>query len=270
MYGGGPYPTIMVLHPGSWKYMDKGYGSMSTASQYLAAQGNVVFDLQYGAQEEEGVGKENQETMLGIVRNIAGFTTWLANTTSTPWEDAPLGEGGQQITGRYNADLRNIVSLGRSAGAHLASLTSLSYQNSTWESYDVHWAPEVRYTGSITYYSPMNPTLFTDALDPSKYGDTELYRDMNSTDDMYMISPYHHLKTASPPVLQLIGTEDNYGLYNVNVAFKKRAEQLGTKCVLLTFKGSDHSYDAIPTHPPTQISLWAVERFLQLCREEGQ
>jgi len=117
----------------------------------------------------------------------------------------------------------------------------------------------------VAFYSPMDVTTFSGADDPSTYGENELWEDLNSTQDIEMISPQQHLSASSPPVLSIVGTEDNYGLYPANKRFKQRADELGTKCVLLTIKGADHAYDGIPVGIATQMSLWAVERFLQLC-----
>ncbi len=49
----GSRDTIIKIHGGAWMYGDKGVGNTLPNSQYLASQGYVVFDVQYGLRDEE-------------------------------------------------------------------------------------------------------------------------------------------------------------------------------------------------------------------------
>jgi|GEM_PF-1152928 len=91
---GDQYPAVIVIHGGGWRNGDK-YEYFESHSRHLAAQGYVVFDIQY---------------------RLAPTTRWPGQL-----EDVKAAiRWVKKHADDYQLDPESILLLGRSAGAHLA------------------------------------------------------------------------------------------------------------------------------------------------------
>ncbi|NWF68211.1 MAG: alpha/beta hydrolase [Chloroflexi bacterium] len=95
---GDTYPAIVVVHGGSWRWLDKG-GVFAPHNRYLASLGYVVFDIQYRFSTEAIWPAQLQDVQCAVA--------WVRAHAAT-----------------YSIDPAQMALLGRSAGAHLALMAA--------------------------------------------------------------------------------------------------------------------------------------------------
>ncbi|MTI95861.1 MAG: alpha/beta hydrolase [Firmicutes bacterium] len=108
--------TIIRLHGGGWSVGNKGKGNRLQLSKFLAEQGYVVFDIQYGLANVLDIGLTTPPDYLrgdysidDMLEHIGHFTYYLAEHAD-----------------RYGADLESVFISGNSAGGHLATVAGLA------------------------------------------------------------------------------------------------------------------------------------------------
>jgi len=113
----GENSILIRIHGGSWVSGDKGMMNMMQMNKYFAAQGYVVFDIQYGLDRNPLFGldpltpdyKKGNFDIDDMMRHIGVFTKYLV-----------LHEN------EYGANLNSVFVSGGSAGGHLASAVALA------------------------------------------------------------------------------------------------------------------------------------------------
>lgn len=270
--GTGPYPAIIVIHGGGWVGGDK--SQLKSVNQYLANQGYVIFDIQYGLAKvsamnlsipfdtsniEFGNSVYNESIKIpDMVENIGNFTHYLAENKET-----------------YNIDINRTFVIGRSAGAHLAGLVGLGY-NSTFKEF---FNTSIKIRGVVLFYPPANMTKMYQfisndnlvKLTENAHGDFFSYL-LNATPTtnktIYNIySPTYSAGSNSPPVLIFHGTQDKLVPYEVSVELQDRLHSLSRPCVLVTFPFYGHAMDSIFSAQGGQITTYYLERFLAYTLE---
>jgi len=93
----GPLPAVVVVHGGAWFHGDKSTYAFGLHDRWLAAQGYVVFDVQY--------------------RTSGGWPAPLADVKcAVRWV--------KRNAARYGVDADRLALIGRSAGGHLALMAA--------------------------------------------------------------------------------------------------------------------------------------------------
>ncbi len=240
----GKNSTIIRIHGGAWMLGDKGIGNMLQTSKYLASQGYVVFDIQYGlynASLNENIADIFQnmpqdETRIGnfslndMIRHIGIFTEHLENN----WQ-------------KYGANLSSVFISGGSAGGNLCCAATLAMVNAE---YQALFSDELKIKGYIPIY-PANDICRIEGV--------------NSSEDF--IDPKDMITGTSPPCLILQGTND--GLVNPNLAEEFQQvyeEKNNSQCAVVYLKLAAHGFDVYYSGYYNQISLYYMERFLYLYR----
>ncbi|MBD3213072.1 MAG: alpha/beta hydrolase fold domain-containing protein, partial [Candidatus Lokiarchaeota archaeon] len=119
----GNNSVIINIHGGAWTIGDKGPSNMLQVNKYFAAQGYVVFDIQYGLKEGEFLIIPTPDQVGGNftindqLRHIGNFTKYL-NTSF--------------FKNRYNLNLNSVFITGNSAGGHLSLASALLIDNGTY------------------------------------------------------------------------------------------------------------------------------------------
>ncbi|MFX1591290.1 MAG: alpha/beta hydrolase, partial [Promethearchaeota archaeon] len=113
----GGNSTIIRIHGGGWVSGDKGLMNMMQMNKYFAAQGYVVFDIQYGIAENPlytldpltPVYKKGNFNIDDMMRHIGIFTNYLTDHAE-----------------EYGANLDSVFISGGSAGGHLTCAVALA------------------------------------------------------------------------------------------------------------------------------------------------
>jgi len=239
----GKNAILIFIHGGGWAKGDKG-GLRIIWNKYFAAQGYVVYDIQYGLQSRswsEGTRLDaGLETVKGnfsindMVRHVGNFTQYISDPANAYSASAVSG------------DLSAVFTNGGSAGGHLTCATALAIASGEY----IGWfGPNVTIKGYIPLY-PGNCL-------PSLVG---------IPGEARLICPDQLVKANSPPCLVFHGTGD--GLCNPKIAqdFKDAYTNVDNqKCAVLWAPLAGHGGDAYFTGYYGQILLYYMERFMYLC-----
>jgi acetyl esterase/lipase len=235
----GKNASIIRLHGGSWRYYDKGYTNQMQLDKYLAAQGYVVFDIQYGLNNSNTNDPFTPANVMGnfsradMVRHIGNFTHYLAANA-----------------GQFGARTDIVFISGGSAGGNLACAVALAMTNATTSTkpYASFFSSGLTIKGLIPYY-PANGFLRSGGV-VSEFYETER-----------LVGP------DSPPCLIFQGELDGLVAPQISQRMKDAYEQNGTgKCAIILFPFAAHANDlfVFPSYPGI-IFTYYLERFLYLC-----
>jgi len=227
--------SVMIrIHGGGWTAGDKGLANMMQMNKYFAAQGYIVFDIQYGLHDEGDQILLTPEYVRGnftvddMVRHIGNFTKYLA-----------------LHAGEYNANLDSVFVSGGSAGGHLACAVGLGIASGNYSS---TFGDNMTIKGLIPFY-PGNghPTRFGGSVE--------------------LINPDDYLVNASsPPCLIFQGVEDGIVHWSITQDLKDAYTAAGNdKCAAIYLPLGGHASDLYFTGYYNQVFLYYMERFLYLC-----
>ncbi len=246
--GEGPFPVIICIHGGGWCGLDKDT-MMGYQREYLAAAGYVVFSVQYGAAAEKGMSR--QYSMQEIMDNLAHFSDWLAT---------PANAAG------YKADLSRCFVNGLSAGGHLSALVSVARYNVS------AWNPAVNLIGGVDFYG-ITDIRHWDMISQSWLNATGLFNATVLSDFTVVdrFSPVTYVQSAEGdhgnvvPLLILHGDVDSVVDVDQSRQLNALYDARGLKCVYIEIPRAEHVFEGNSREAGAQISLWAMERFFQLC-----
>jgi len=234
----GGYSIIIKIHGGGWTSGDKGYGDMMEVNKYFAAQGYIVYDIQYGLNIEPLSGIiPTPKNVLGtfdindMVRHIGNFTHYITNS-SNPYSVSAL-EG--------NVDY--VFVSGGSAGGHLTCTTALGIASNNYTEY---FGSGLTIKGVVPFY-PANGRSGLDGLPEFKNPENFL------------------VNSSSPPMLIYQGTHD-FGCAAISRNIKNRYTTAGNlECSIIWLPLSGHANDIYFSGHYNQVFLYYMERFLYLC-----
>ncbi|GAB4316385.1 MAG: hypothetical protein Kow0069_18540 [Promethearchaeota archaeon] len=233
--------TIITIHGGGWTAGDKGVGNVAAVNEYLAHQGHVVFDVQYGLIEGRAEfviptpdDVKGNFTVVDQVEQLGAFTKVLASNLSRV----------------YGCDVGRTVILGRSAGAHLAGVVGLGYNDPFFEG---TFDPRLTVKGVVMLYPPDDLSEFSGALPFPRLVDVDLL-------DHY--APSKLVDPDDPLVLLFHGTSDGIVPARHSRRVEEAADRAGVKCARLVFPFAGHAGDALFYSNYGQMWLYYLERFL--------
>ncbi|MFW9948792.1 MAG: hypothetical protein ACFFKA_01535, partial [Candidatus Thorarchaeota archaeon] len=231
----GNNSVIISIHGGGWTGADKGFTNKIQVNKYFAAQGYVVFDIQYGLRGGEAVDLltpyyvRGNFTIDDMIRHIGIFTDYLVNHSVT-----------------LNANINSVFITGGSSGGNLACAVALAYTNTSFSHY---FNPLLKIKGLIPYYPANGIAKSVLGIE----GSPEL------------INPELLVSVNSPPCLIFHGTSDGI----VNPASSKLLQDeyrahSNTKCALIQLLYAGHVSDYYFSGIFSQTCLYYMERFLYL------
>ena len=235
----GNNATIIRIHGGAWAIGDKGLGNVLQMNKYLAAQGYIVFDIQYGLTNrtafnlpfgtpENVVGNFTIDDML---RHIGIFTQYITANA-----------------GKYGADLSSTFISGGSAGGQLTCATALAIANGSYTSI---FGSGLTIKGYIPYY----PALLIGDIGDFLEGQPEF------------LDPRALIEEDSPPCLVFQGTQD--GLVDPEIPQLVKAKytaENNNACAVLEMPLGGHGADIYFSGFYGTTFLYYMERFLYLYR----
>ncbi|TFF99446.1 MAG: hypothetical protein EU541_04900 [Promethearchaeota archaeon] len=229
----GNSSVIISIHGGGWTGGSKGQGNLRFINSYFAAQGYVVFDIEYGL-----INEANLFQMIGapahVIGNFSiedqlrhiGYFIKLLNTTEFS---------------SYNLNLDSIFITGGSAGGHLTVASTLLINNG---SYSEWFGSDIQIKGMIPLY-PGDP--------PSRYGSDEVLNPEK-----------YYIDANSSPCLILQGERD-FCLLKTQKIKESYSDASNNDCSVIHFPFQGHANDIYHTGHFNQFLLYYAERFLYLC-----
>jgi acetyl esterase/lipase len=225
----GPFPVLVQIYGGAWQRgtpADSGW-----FAQYFASRGYVVFAIDY-----RHAPRWQWPAQIEDVRAALG------------WIRAHAGE--------YDADVRRMALIGRSAGAHLALMAAYA-----------SGLPAV--SAVVSYYGPTDlaegwrvPPR-PDPLDVRAVLEAFLGGTPDQVPARYReASPVTHVSATVPPTLLVYGTRDHIVEARFGRDLHARLQAAGAASVLLEIPWAEHAFDALPSGLSGQLSLFYTERFL--------
>ncbi len=246
----GNNSIIIMIHSGGWKVGDKGIGNTPIISKYLANQGYVVFDIQYGLmipEGEFGIDLTPQYvrgdfTLHDMIYQIGNFTKQLEIKYAL----------------EYNGNLNSVFIMGRSAGGHLASIIGLGYDDPYFFG---NFSTAINIKGVIPLYPPNFAGYYFNNLDFEDLipGDPE-----TNPLAFEKFTPSNLVSLNDPPVLIFQGTQDRLVPPVNTEKIENSLETMGVDCIRLIFPFATHGNDMITHNFFAQIWLYYLERFLYL------
>jgi acetyl esterase/lipase len=201
-------------------------------NKYFAAQGYIVFDIQYGlyrpnrnADALTPLNVLGNFTIDDMLRHIGNFTYYLAKNANN-----------------FGANLDSVFISGGSAGGHLTCASALAINSGN---YTDMFSSDLTIKGLIPFY-PAN-------LLPLSFGTDELIR------------PSRLVTSSSPPCLIFHGTHDGLVPWTVSQTLKDAYnENNNDECALLLFPFAGHASDIYFNGHFNLIFLYYMERFMYL------
>ncbi|MFX0037448.1 MAG: alpha/beta hydrolase, partial [Candidatus Hermodarchaeota archaeon] len=201
----GENSTILRIHGGGWVSGDKGMMNMMQMNKYFAAQGYIVFDIQYGIAENflyeldplTPDYKKGDFDIDDMMRHIGIFTNYLNEHASD-----------------YGANLDSVFISGGSAGGHLACAVALAMASGTYS--DI-FNENLKVRGLVPFY-PANGQM-------GFFG-------VNGKDEFK--NPEKLIETDSPPCLIFQGTHDILNYFSISKNIQNMYYYKGNqKCAIL-------------------------------------
>jgi acetyl esterase/lipase len=233
----GRNSTLVRIHGGGWQIGDKARGNMVTMNKYFAAQGYIVFDIQYGMRsggwEMPLVTPTNvlapNITTDDMIRHIGFFFKYI--------------EANQSV---YQCNLSSTFVSGGSAGGQLTCAAGLAI---SLGNYTGMFGTGVVIKGIIPFY-PANGL----AQPPMKGSMAEMW------DPTSLVGP------TSPPCLIFQGTNDLVHIRNASELFKAAYVAHGRPCALIWAPLAGHGNDIHFSGYYNRVFLYYMERFMALYR----
>ncbi|MCP4760202.1 MAG: alpha/beta hydrolase fold domain-containing protein [archaeon] len=242
---GNPLPgknsTLIRIHGGGWRVGDKGFWGMVKMNRYFAAQGYIVFDIQYGLNNSYRVDEERTPLSVkgnfsldDMVRHIGNFTHFLAANND-----------------KYGADLSSTFISGFSAGGHLTCVVGNAIKNG---SYTDILNETLKIKGTIPFYPGNVFKTLEWSYGREEFMDPELLIDINS-----------------PPSLVYQGIQDALVSWEISESWQNVYEEVNSasensNCSVIYFPFTGHANDMYFNGHLNLVFLYYMERFMYLYR----
>jgi len=238
----GEGSVLIWIHGGGWMLGGKGNYRVGI-NKYFAAQGYIVYDIEYGLRRlpiDLGDGALTPVRKVGdfdisdMVRHIGNFTQYIANATNS-YSASSLG-----------GVVSKTLIQGGSAGGLLTCATALGIESGLYPQY---FHPSINIIGFVPYY-PGN-------------GIPDM---INMGGDDKLINPEKLIDGNSPPSLMFHGTSDGLASPEISKIFQNAYIAAGsTKCAILWAPFAGHAADIYNTGYYNQVFTYYMERFMYLC-----
>jgi len=232
---------IIKIHGGSWQYGDKSLGNVLVLNKYLAAQGYVVFDIQYGLFDAGGSSfiptpdyVKGNFTLHDMVYQIGNFTKQLETTYASI----------------YNTNLNSVFIMGGSAGGQLTGVVGLGYNDPYFAG---NFSNALTIKGIIPIYAPDYAPSFL--LPGDSVSNPLAYE---------KFTPSNLVDASDPPALLYQGLRDDLVSLDNALRIKNALISNGVNSMVLTFPFAAHASDLIVGNSFSQVWVYYLERFLYL------
>jgi acetyl esterase/lipase len=231
---GRQYPAIITIHGGAWRSYDKG-GVFVPHHSHLAAQGYVVFDMQYRFSGEAVWPAQLQDVQCAI--------RWVRARAKT-----------------YNIDPKRIALLGRSAGGHMALMAAYR-PNDPKVGRTCAEDEDSSVSAVVAIYPPTDLRLWQSIPGGAVY---ELLG--GQIDDIAQAyadaSPVEFVRNDLPPTLLVQGYMDELVQPVHAELLSNLLRGTNTPSALLRVPWGRHVFDAVLSGMGAQLAQYHIDRFL--------
>ena len=225
----GKYPTIIGIYAGAWQGGSP--DSDEKFNRYMASQGYCVIaiDYRHSPQYRYPAQLEDVQTAYSYIQTHAD---------------------------KLEVDINRVALVGRSAGAHLASL--LAYRPDA-----VPVRALVNYYGPVDLTEGYNDPPFPDPIDTRAVLRAFLGGTPDERAEMYQqASPITYVQQNLPPSLLVYGSRDHIVQAKFGRQLYEQLQAEGNRAVLLEIPWAEHAFDAVFNGVSNQLALYYTERFL--------
>jgi len=253
----GNRSTIIMIHGGGWTAGNKGQGTL--IMKYLAAQGYVIFDVQYGLidipelREYFSVANTDPRnigeniTVENQIQHLGNFTKQLVSDYAT----------------MFNANLDSVFIMGGSAGGHLTAVMGLGYNEDNGiysEYYNNTFSKNITIKAIVPLYPANSMREIAAGI-----GDKLLGVPFTSPSTIFeAFTPSELVDSDDPPVLIFQGLSDSLVNPKMSEEIERALDNAGVKCCRLLFPFAGHANEMIVNNPYGQVWLYYLERFLYI------
>jgi alpha-L-fucosidase 2 len=230
--GKGPFPTVILVHGGSWGRGDK-RSYVTPLFDPLTAAGYVWFSIDYRQTPEFQFPAPTDDLVSAI-----------------EWVRAHADE--------YKVDTSRLALIGESAGGQIVGYVGTRYGQELGIAavVDFYGPNDMIVQGAKTkkaqeHPDPTNksPSLFTEYLGIKDWDDA-------ATDKMRESSPITYVSAEMPAFLCVHGTADPQVDYSQSIKFCEAAAKAGGKCVVQTVEGGGHGMGGWKTEWRPGVLAW--------------
>jgi acetyl esterase/lipase len=253
----GNRSSIIMIHGGGWAAGNKGQGLL--IMKYLAAQGYVIFDIQYGlvdvpeireyfsvAQTDPNNIAENI-TIVDQIHHIGNFTKKLVS----------------EYAATYNANINDLFIMGGSAGGHLTAVVGFGYNEASGiysDYYNNTFADNLTINAIVPLYPPNNMREIA-----AGFGEGLLGVPHTSPSNIFeAFTPSELVDMNDPPALIFQGMSDGLVQPYMSEQIESAMDDAGLQCCRLLFPFAGHANEMLVSNPYGQVWLYYLERFLYL------
>ncbi|MHA1132377.1 MAG: carboxylesterase family protein [Candidatus Helarchaeota archaeon] len=230
----GNNSVLIRIHGGGWTEGDKGLPNMMQMNKYFAAQGYIVFDIQYGLAASGLILLPTPGNVIGnftvddMVRHIGNFTQYLIAHAD-----------------EFGANLDSVFVSGGSAGGHLTCAVGLGIASGN---YTALFGGNLTIKGIIPFYPANGHPAYLG-------GSTEFINP-----DDYLVN------VSSPPCLIFQGLQDGLVHPSISQDLKNAYTAAGNPdCAIIYLPFGGHAADLYFTGYYNLPFLYYMERFMYLC-----
>lgn len=230
-------PAIAFFHGGGWAYGSP--AEFHNACRRYAKMGFVSFSFAYRLSiSENGIVPHPNITPVESVMDARSAMRWV-----------------KEHAGDWNVDSEKVIAAGQSAGGQLALSTALMDDiNEATDNPEIEPSP----CALLLYGSNVNTMeAWVDRL----LGDRR--------QEIWSISPYHHLKPNMPPAIEFHGTADPMVNFWIVQRFKEKTLELGNHFEQIPFEGKGHYLAEGDTTYATYFDEAIMERTDSFLEELG-
>jgi acetyl esterase/lipase len=231
------HPIVVQIYGGAWQRGSP--DDDAVFARWLAASGYVVFAIDY-----RHAPRFHWPAQLD---DVDSMLVWIAAHARD-----------------FGGDTARVVLLGRSAGAHLATMAA-------WRGAPIHVRAVVSFYGPAdlieSYRRPPRPDpLNVRAVERALIGGP-----LESMEERYAdASTVTFVRDrAVVPSLLIYGGRDNIVEARYGAKLVALLEGTGSKVAYLEIPWASHAFDAVRNGPSSQLALYYVERFLAWATGEG-
>jgi acetyl esterase/lipase len=231
----GPHPAVIVVHGGVWLPGDKSAYAFGLHNRWLAAQGYVVFDVQYR----------------------------LAGRWPVPLADVKCAIRWVKTNAvRYGVDPARVVILGRSVGAYLSLMAAYTANQADFPAACLENAEiDESVQAVVACYPPTDLRLWMaeqgSAIEQLLVG---LNHDVPQI--VEQITPIAHVRPGLPPTMIVHGQRDRTVPLAHAEMLANHLRAVGVTTVLLQVPWGRHGIDSCPVGLTAPMILYDVDRFL--------
>ena len=237
----GRWPAAVMIHGGAWVGGDKTMDNKVYICQVMAANGYVVFNINYRLAPKVRIKAQVEDAMAAVI--------WV-----------------KEHAKEYGADPERVGVVGGSAGGHLAAEVA-------WASDDPYFQPtgspkagaDSRVKVAALYYPVIDFDRTLHANGSILAPIAGLYFTGKAgkayQEELKHISPSAHVKAGLPPTLFLTGDADSLKLYPQSVEYVQKLQALGVDSELFTAPGKDHGFTWNYWEPESVASAMEVVKF---------